>query len=137
MLSLKSEIGRSAGPFYETVTSEQIVAFAKAVGLPETQIAPPTFMTVFRRGEFELLRLIGVDLSHILHAEQEYEYIQDLSAGDQIRIESKLSHVAEKQTSSVDMKFLTFETSIHIEGNSAESLAGKAKTLMVIRTQKK
>lgn len=137
MLSLKSEIGRSVGPFYETVTLEQMVTFAKAVGLPETQIAPPTFMTVFRQGEFELLRLIGVQLSQILHAEQEYEYIQNLSVGDQIRIDSKLSHVAEKQTSSVDMQFLTFETCIHIEGKSAESLAGKARSLIVIRTQKK
>lgn len=137
MLSLKSEIGKSVGPYFEEVTVERIAAFAKSVGLPETRVAPPTFMTVFRRGELDLLDAIGVKLAHVLHAEQEYEYMQDIQAGDRVRLESKLAHVAEKETASVDMQFLTFETEIHLEGEAEYSLAGKAKSLIVIRTQKK
>jgi acyl-CoA thioesterase FadM len=136
MLSLKSEIGKKSGPYRDVITAERIGAFLKAIGASESSKAPPTFMTVFRRGEFDLLKSIGVDLAQILHTEQEYEYFHEICAGDQIRFESVLAHVLEKQSSSVDLQFLTFATDVVLEKASGEVLAGQSQTTVVIRNQK-
>ena len=110
MLSLKSQIGKVVGPYYDLVSQERITAFCRAVGTEEGFFAPPTFLTVFRKGEFELFQLLGIDLSHVLHAEQEYQYDCLIQAGDQIEFETVVLNVLEKQGSTGFMQFLTFET---------------------------
>ena len=136
MLSLKSEIGKKAGPYRDQITAERIRAFAKAVGSSDHTQAPPTLMTVFRQGEFDLFGQLGVDLAQILHTEQEYEYFHPIHAGDMIRFESALIQVLEKQTSSVDLQFLTFATDVVVEKESGDLRAGLSKTTVVIRHQK-
>lgn len=136
MLSLKSEIGKKAGPYRDQITAERIRAFTKAVGSSDQTQAPPTFMTVLRQGEFDLFGQMGIDLAQILHTEQEYEYFSPIQAGDRIRFESTLVQVLEKQTSSVDLQFLTFTTDVVVEKESGDLQAGLSKTTVVIRHQK-
>ena len=129
MLSLKTEVGKQAGPYREKVSAEKIAEFCKALGVPALNHAPPTFLTVFRRGEFELFKKLGLDLSNVLHAEQEYQYESALEAGDEVEFKTALIQVLEKQTPKASLQFLSFETEIHTE----KGKIGKAITQVVIR----
>ena len=73
----------------EVVTAERIRDFCAALraDCPTVDgecVAPPTFLTCFRHGEFELFEKIGLKLQNVLHAEQIYEYESDIRAGDEI-----------------------------------------------------
>ena len=133
MLSLKSEVGKVVGPYLEQVTSDRILNFCKAIGSVGSHEAPPTFLTVFREGEFELFRQLGFDLSQVLHAEQEYDYTHSVIAGDQLEFSTTLSHVLEKQSSKAFMQFLTFETEFFAKRKSEHLNIGRSKTVIVIR----
>jgi hypothetical protein len=132
-LSLKSEIGKKVGPYQDDVTAHRISSFCKAVGAEENGIAPPTFLTLFRKGEFELFQYLGLELSHVLHAEQEYQYEEGIQPGDRIHFETVLTQVLEKQSSSSKMQFLSFETHIQAERRSKIWRVGKSKTTIVVR----
>ena len=93
MLSLKSEIGKTLGPYRDEVTQERIHSFCRAIGAKESLTAPPTFLTVFRKGEFDLFRLLGIELAHVLHAEQGYQYENFIQAGDIVQFETSVINV--------------------------------------------
>jgi hypothetical protein len=133
MLSLKSEVGKDVGPYQEDVTADRILNFCRAIGATDSHQAPPTFLTVFRKAEFELFNQLGFDLSQVLHAEQEYEYEGVILAGDRVEFKTALTHVLEKQSTKSFMQFLTFETEIHSERNMNRLRIGKSKTTVVIR----
>jgi hypothetical protein len=98
-LELKSKEGARSKIYSETVTGERISKFSRAVGAEAhpNGIAPPTFMTVFRKGEFELFASLGLKLESLLHAEQLYDYRSDIRSGDRIEFHTTLSHVLEKK----------------------------------------
>jgi hypothetical protein len=133
MLSLKNEVGKEVGPYYDEVTAERIVNFCRAIGSSNDHEAPPTFLTIFRKGEFELFQKLGFDLSQVLHTEQEYEYESSILAGDRVEFVTSLTHVLEKKGSRSFMQFLTFETEFRVERNSLRIRLGKSKTTIVIR----
>ncbi len=136
MLSLKSDVGKAVGPYHDEVTSEKIKEFCRAIGSSELHEAPPTFLTVFRKGEFELFQKLGFDLSQVLHAEQEYQYDTPVLAGDRIEFKTALTHVLEKDGARSFMQFLTFETEFQVERDSSLLKIGKSKTTIVIRGSK-
>jgi hypothetical protein len=118
----------------EVVTAERIRAFCEALeaqcpSLDSDCIAPPTFLTCFRHGEFELFESIGLKLQNVLHGEQYYEYESDIRAGDEITFQTELSNVLEKKGGSGRLCFLSFETVV----TSKDRKVGKAKTLIVVR----
>ena len=133
MSALKSQVGMRSGPYRDEVTPNRILAFCQALGIPEGHTAPPTFLTLFRRGEFDLFQKLGIDLARILHAEQEYRYENSIQAGDGIRFETTIANVLEKQGSSYHMQFIIFETEVHAERNSQTLRVGKTKTTVVVR----
>jgi hypothetical protein len=132
-LSLKSEIGIKSGPYQDQITLDRIHSFRKAIGAQLDLVAPPTFLTLFRRGEFDLFKVLGVELSRVLHAEQEYDYQHPILAGDQVHFETTLTQVLEKNGTSYRMQFLTFETDVQSQRDSTRVPVGKAKTMIVIR----
>jgi hypothetical protein len=132
-LSLKSELGRKVGPYQDKVTGNRILAFCRAIGVQNCDVAPPTFLTVFRKGEFDLFQLLGIELSRILHAEQEYQYENPIQSGDTVHFETVVTHVLEKQGSSSKMQFLTFETEFHSERGPQKFRVGKSKTTIVVK----
>ena len=81
-VSLKDHVGVTSEMYSEKISAERIQAFGQAIGLGrESTATPPTFLTLFRHGEFDLLKKIGVDLARVLHAEQEYDYENEIQAG--------------------------------------------------------
>jgi hypothetical protein len=136
MLSLKTEVGKVAGPFREAVSRERIELFCQAAGACHEGVAPPTFFTVFRKGEFDLLQSLGLSLAQVLHADQEYEYEAPVLAGDFVHFQTTLTHVLEKQRADSFMQFLTFETELKAERASEIVIVGKAKSTIVVRGSK-
>lgn len=91
--------GKEYAPFVVTVERGKIKEFARAIGdlsafyLDDTIgrasawddiIAPPTFPTTFRDENADtgaMLNDLGVDISRILHGEQEFEHYEKRPAG--------------------------------------------------------
>ncbi len=140
MLSLKSEVGKVAGPYMELVSPERIAQFCEAIGANTSRLgtegAPPTFLTVFRKAEFELFNRLGFDLSQVLHTEQEYQYTAPLMGRDQVEFTTVLTHVLEKLSVNHSMQFLTFETEFHALRDLEKIKIGLAKTTILIRSGK-
>ena len=133
MLPLKSKIGTRSHHYEEEVTEKRIVDFCKAVGMSDTSKAPPTFLTVFRKGEFDLLQMLHLKLSNALHAEQEYDYEDSIRAGDRVRFETVVAQVVEKQSSTGRLQFLVLETEFEALHNGVSRRVGKAKSTIVFK----
>ena len=133
LISLKEQIGVCSATHQEEISSERIAAFCRAVGFPVSSVSPPTFLTVFRRGEFELLQKLGLNLSNALHADQHYEYIEPIRAGDRIQFETHVSQVLEKNSPKQNMQFLTLETPIQKVTDQGIILVAKAVSTLVFR----
>ncbi len=79
-------------------------AYARACGYASV-IAPPTFPTTFRAP-----LPIEIDLSHVLHGEQEYTYTRPIVAGETIRCVTTIARVYEREGSLGKMTFVIAET---------------------------
>ncbi len=120
-MDLKSRVGQKAGPYHEEVTLDWLRSFAQAVRGRFRSRAPSTFMTICRRGEFQLLNEMGIPLTSVLHGEQEYRYETVILPGDTIRYDTELVGVAEKRGRSATMQLMAFETTVWIEkGQTAQ-----------------
>ena len=124
--------GQHSARFSEKVTEERIRLFCEAVGAEPSNVAPPTFLTVFRHGEFELFEKLGLKLSNVLHGEQQYSYPSDILAGDEVSFQTRLSSVLEKKGSSGRMSFLVFETDIEVTAPIPRK-AGTSRTTVIVR----
>lgn len=73
--------------------------------------APPTFLfslNLARPDPFGAYVALGLDLGRILHAEQAFEYVAPICAGDTITIEEVLTDVFEKKGGA--LSFYVFES---------------------------
>jgi len=131
-LDLKSGEGRSSARLTEKISEERIALFCEAVGAEVSRVAPPTFLTVFRAGEFELFDKLGLKLSSVLHGEQQYSYFSEIRAGDEVSFRTKLSSVIEKKGSSGRMSILVFETEIDVSAPQPRK-AGSSKTTVIVK----
>lgn len=132
-MELKSFVGKTFGPYVEEVPAQRLSAFARSVGAQDTGMAPPTFLTVCRRGEFEAFQAAQVPMSRLLHGEQEYTYHSPIHAGEQIRYETKLANVLEKRGSASPMQILIFETQVQAGRDGEMRLAGVSKSTIIVR----
>ena len=133
MLPLKDKIGTRSKSHSEVVTAERIRAFTSAVGAPDRPEAPPTFLTVFRRGEFEMLQTLGLELSNALHADQQYDFFRPIRAGDEIHFETEVSQVLEKLSTKQNLQFLTLETRFQVKTPAGPVSVGKSISTLVFR----
>jgi hypothetical protein len=128
----KSQEGVKSRVYKEAVNRERLEKFCHAVeqkgpsALP-IDAAPPTFMTVFRKGEFEVFDLLGLKLESVLHAEQIYQYESDIGVGDEIEFQTQLSHVLEKKGGA--LSFLTLETKF----STGPRQIGSSRTTIVVK----
>jgi hypothetical protein len=134
-INLKDQVGRKVGPYEESADPERIDRFRRAVGAAPGSAAPPTFLTICRKGEFALFEKFGFKLSNVLHAEQLYAYGEPILAGDRLVYETWLANALEKSGSSGKMRFLTFETEVMVFRKGAPGFlrAGGARTTIVVR----
>jgi hypothetical protein len=124
-----SVIGKEYPPFPVTVERGRIKDFARAIGDENPfytddgvgaasewgdVIAPPTFVTFRddRADSTTLLRDLGVDISRVLHGEQEFEIHQQLRPGETYLCRTKVVDITEKSGKSGPMAFVTRETAI-------------------------
>ena len=154
MSKLKKSVGEKIGPFEFRVSPAWVPVFGAAVksqcylaaagqGIggasptSGTMDALPTFLTVLRQGEFDLLQKFGIPLSTILHGEQEYEYLEPISPGDLLKYTTAIQQVHEKRGSSKSsvggdlLQFLVLETEVHGSGGRKVALT---RSTLIIRT---
>ncbi len=128
----KSRVGEKSDVVVEQVGEERVHRFARSIGAPENEIAPPTFLTCMRRSEFNLFDQLGIPLQSILHAEQEYTYVEPIRVGDSVDCQSELFKVLEKSGPTGTMSFMTFKTAFVVRGRSIAT----SSTVIVVRTPK-
>lgn len=142
----RNKIGYEFEPFHFEIEKGQLRFFAKAIGETnpvyfdeeaaqaagyKTLPAPPTFMfSIDLHGpEFlPVLRLLGIEISRILHGSQDFEYLGQIYAGDTITQHSKILDMFDKKQGALE--FIVQE-SRYI--NQKGELVGKALQTIVCR----
>ena len=122
--------GKEYAPFVVTVERGKIKEFARAIGdlspfyLDDGVgrasewgdiIAPPTFPITFRDENADtgaMLRDLGVDISRILHGEQEFEHFKPIRPGETYLCQSRITDIYEKTGRSGAMAFVAREMSV-------------------------
>jgi N-terminal half of MaoC dehydratase len=129
---IKASIGMRSECQKFLVTEDRIRQFCEVIGTPYTGIAPPTFHTIFRDGEFHILANLGLSLSRLLHADQEYYYKGKISPGDQIEYDTTLTKAIEKKGENGSTYFLVYETEVRrvLDGVAPEILATSKTTII-------
>jgi acyl dehydratase len=120
--------GKEYPPYSVTVERGRIKDFARAIGDLDPLylddrvgaasefgdiIVPPTFPITFRdeTGDTNtLLKDLGVDISRILHGEQEFELHRPITPGETLLCRPKITDVYEKSGKSGPMAFVVRET---------------------------
>jgi len=117
----RSKLGMEFPAYTMTVGQNKIAEFAVAVGLKDDKAqidpiyydeeaakkagyqgipVPPTFMTSFffwtGEGLMGIVKALGIDLSKLLHSEEEYEYLGNIYAGDIITRKMKVVEMFER-----------------------------------------
>lgn len=108
--------GKVFEPFTMAVERGKVREFLLATGEDveayqgEDASVPPTFATVLRfwagGGLERVLNELGVDITQVLHAEQSYEYLLPVRAGDTITGTTRVSDVYNR----AGMDFVEFTT---------------------------
>ncbi len=119
-------IGKEAEPGHVTINAESIKEFARAIGetnplyLDEKAaraagyaniVAPPTYPIAFMAESMnpDLFIELNLDITTVVHGEQEFEYQRPLVAGDTLTVHAKLADAWEKQGRSGTLTFVVFE----------------------------
>jgi len=103
-----------------------IAAFENATGSQYTEMAPPTLATIFRWGEFRWLERMKVNMRHLLHTEQTYEFLTPIRAGQKHQVQTKLGEIRERR----GMRFVTLESTVSADGE----IRLKSVTNFVVRS---
>jgi len=122
--------GKEYAPFAVTVERGKIKEFARAIGdlspfyLDDAVgrasewgdiVAPPTFPITFRDDGADtgsMLRDLGVDISRILHGEQEFEHYKPIRPGETYLCRSRVTDIYEKTGRSGPMAFVVREMAV-------------------------
>jgi acyl dehydratase len=128
-------IGKEYPPYPVTIERGRLKDFARAIGdanpfhLDDAVgqasewgdiIAPPTFGTTFRTevGDVsQLLTDLGVDISRLLHGEQEFEIHRPLRPGETLLCRPRVVDIYEKTGRSGPMAFVVRETTVTDRSN--------------------
>ena len=151
----QSKLGFEFPVYTFTVEKEKIIEFAVAVSLKENkeQInpiyydeeaakkagyqgipVPPTFptSTFFWTGGglMGTVKILGIDLSRLLHREEEYEYFGNIYAGDIITRKMKVIDMLKKGTRNKSVEVTVLETELI---NQRGELVLKYRTKLIER----
>jgi acyl dehydratase len=143
----RAVLGKEYPPYPVTVERGRIKDFARAIGdlnplyLDDRIgaasewgdiIAPPTFPTTFRdeTGGAALLQDLGVDISRVLHGEQEFELHRALRPGETFLCRSKVVDIYEKSGRSGGLAFVVRETAVT---DGANEIVATMRHVTVVR----
>ena len=76
-------------------------------------VAPPTFTTVpvmWSGALFKAFDDLGIPLSHIMHAEQSYEFFREIYPGDVLHGTMEIKSITAREGKSGPMEFVLLET---------------------------
>ncbi len=109
-----SLVGKTYPPLAFSLVAGRVASFATAVGHPGTGV-PPTFATVpeLAAGLANVLadRDFGLDLSRVLHGEQEYEWTRPLAIGETLTAQATIEEIRSRG----GLEFLTLRTELRDE----------------------
>lgn len=92
------------------IDSERVSAFARSIGADPNDGVPPTFAAVYSLGatapQLFTDEEAAVDFSHLLHAEQEFEFHRHPRPGETVTSTGRVA----SDTSRRGMRFVSFET---------------------------
>ena len=143
----RSVLGKEYPPYPVTVERGRIKDFARAIGdlnpfyLDDRVgaasewgdiIAPPTFPITFRDEAADsaaLLRDLGVDVSRVLHGEQEFELFRQLTPGETYLCRTKIVDIYDKVGRSGAMAFVVRE--IAVTDRAGEIVATMRQTTVI------
>jgi hypothetical protein len=122
--------GREYPPVETAIEAERVAAFARALGQDPAAGVPPTYASVYALGAtapqlFEDPEA-AVDFSHLLHAEQEFEWERHPRVGETVTAQGRVVSDIERR----GVRFVTFETRCTSDG---EALC-RSRALFVIRS---
>jgi hypothetical protein len=143
----KAHIGRKYGRVMTDVEKGRLRFFAKAIGETNPVYTiesaahdagyhalpvPPTYFFCLQMIDVEdptaWLTDIGVNLQHILHGEQSFDYLQMAFAGDSLTFESVITDIYDKKGGALE--FIVTQTTVH---NQAGELVCRLKQSVVVR----
>ncbi|HUE38601.1 MAG TPA: MaoC family dehydratase N-terminal domain-containing protein [Candidatus Binatia bacterium] len=119
-------IGREGKSSTAEVVAEEVAAFARAVGDLNplyvdaaaaaksrfgAVLAPPTFPIRMgaAAGDPDLFLALDLNFASLLHAEQEFEWLRPLVAGEKVTITGRVGDMWEKQGKSGTLDFVVLE----------------------------
>ncbi|WP_185906471.1 FAS1-like dehydratase domain-containing protein [Marinobacter sp. NP-6] len=125
-------------PTYDfTVTEDSLNRFIAAIGSQPTPatlpVAPPTYQKVIEGKDDssrKIIEALGIELKRVLHAEQEFEYLEPITAGDQLKVSRKISDHYFKKSGT--REFLVIESEVR-RPRSNNSLVGKSRQVLILR----
>jgi hypothetical protein len=128
-------IGFRLPQFTVTVDGGKLRQFAAAIGAPagaqSDERPPPTYLKVIEgegNSSREILAALGVDLTRVLHAEQEFEYHAVFRGGDALTVERMVSDIYERKGG--QLEFIVVDSVIrHVGG----VLVGRTQQVILVR----
>jgi acyl dehydratase len=126
-------IGLRWPPFTVTVAADRLRQFTAAIGADANAnaVPPPTYLKVIEgegNSSREILATLGVDLSRVLHAEQEFEYHAPFDAGDQLTVERVVSDIYERKSG--QLEFIVIDSEVR---HAAGDLVGRSRQVILVR----
>ena len=131
----RSLIGLALPAFQVIVDAERVRLFAAAIGETNpqysTDIVPPTFLKAIdgeNNSSRRILELLEVDLSRVLHVEQQFDYLAPVRAGDCITVNRRVMDIHDKRDGALE--FIVIES---VLSNASGLVLGRARQLVMVR----
>lgn len=135
----RNHIGFSLPPFNVVVDRERLQLFARAIGETDARfsndIAPPTFLKAIdgeNNSSRTILEALKVDLKRVLHAEQQFDYVETVRAGDCITVERRVLDIYEKREGALE--FIVIES---VLTNESRAVVGRTRQVVMVRNPEK
>lgn len=126
-------LGYALPPFTVTASRERVERFAQAIGLDgeSADQAPPTFMKALEgenNSSRRILEGMGVELSRVLHVEQQFDYLVPIQVGDVLRVERTVTDIYAKRDGA--MEFIVIESALSREDGTP---MGRSRQVILVR----
>ncbi|MDB5405449.1 MAG: hypothetical protein JWL84_361 [Rhodospirillales bacterium] len=126
-------LGYALPPFTVAASLERVTRFARAIGMtgePVT-VAPPTFMKAVEgegNSSRRMLQAMGVELSRVLHVEQQFDYLAPIRVGDILLVDRAVTDIYDKRGGT--MEFIVIESSISRDDGTP---VGRSRQVILVR----
>lgn len=129
----RAHLGFALPPFAVEVTAARIALFLKAIGAEDgpQDLAPPTFMKAVegeQNSSRRILEALGVDLKRVLHAEQQFDYLGPIRAGDSLIVKRTVTDLYERKNGAMD--FIVIESTV---AHAGRGLLGRSRQVVLVR----